>query len=167
MYNGVSLKKEKLSLWTQKHISVLRKSGPQGHFKELGKSECTADKDTNFYLLWLRGGDLIESSSIANAMRDLSNTYRTDPVRIRWVSVEQNPQIATAFALLERKKVNSFILYRPKRGRYKVFGKEVEDADLKSELKSFVDSAVFDGAALPLKVENTISSITETGRQEL
>lgn len=163
LYQGKEFKKEKLSLWTQKHIMLLRKAGPQGLFKELGSGEC-GQKDANFCLLWLRkmgSGTQAAEGDVPDALRDLSENYKTDPVRLRWVSLEENALLAKSFG--GNGSDEMFVLFRPKKGKFKVF-KEAFD---KRELKSFVDAAVFDGSSLPERIEGSLAPIRRTGKTEL
>ncbi|CAD7924079.1 unnamed protein product [Amoebophrya sp. A120] len=168
-YNGKEFTKDKLALWSQKHIAVFRKAGPQGSFKQLDGEDCVDKSDSNFCLLWLRYGK-DHSEAITAAMQELADSYKTDPVKLRWVAAAQNPGIAEAFGL-KAPPANglAFVLYRPKRDKFKVFDSaQVEIAGLQARLKEFVDTAAFEGAQLPDRIHKPLTAAKiSSSREEL
>ncbi|CAD7972459.1 unnamed protein product [Amoebophrya sp. A25] len=178
VYGGKELKKDKLSLWTQKHIALFRKSGPQGTFRQLGGDDDCHENDSNFCLLWLRYGGGPVSALVADTMENLAEGYKTDPVKLRWVSVPENPSISGIFDIEEKtEKSDRFeiVLLRPKRGKFKRWQPEEEEAVVQAEkdstsseaevvksvlkkLKPFVDAAVFEGAQLPNRMKKSITA---------
>ena len=60
-----------------------------------------------------------------------------------------------------------FVIYRPKRGKFKHFEFDAEGGlSLKEQLKRFVNTAVFDGAQLPNRLIGDIVAV-KPSRTEL
>merc|ERR1712037_1019088 len=96
-----------------------------------------APADSQVCFLWLKAG---ADKHVEEAMRFLALKYRTDPIKLMWVSVELNPSVLEAFGLqdADRKTGHSFVAYRPKRGRF-----QVHQGQLNSEsLDAFVNDVM-------------------------
>jgi len=138
-----------IGLWLRKVALVTKKAGPVASFKEWTKQrqeqgDCGAS-DGQFCFIWLKaGGD----KAVEEAMRSLAVKYRTDPIKMMWVSVELNPQVLDAFGLENAEADDFFVAYRSKRGRFKVH----EGSFTVDELDTFVDG-VLNGGPLPGKVQ--------------
>jgi len=141
-------KKKVIALWLQKILAVSRKAGPAANFKEWSRTridagDCGPD-DGQFCFLWLKaGGD----KKVEEAMRSLAVRYRTDPIKMMWVSVELNPSVLDAFGLENSDTSDSFIAYRSKRGKFKLHEGELNF----EQLDTFVDG-VLNGGPLTSKV---------------
>jgi len=140
-------KKKVIALWLQKVIAVSKKAGPAASFKEWSKQrfqegDC-GPTDGQFCFLWLKAG---ADAKVEEAMRSLALKYRTDPIKMLWISSELNPWVLDAFGLQDSDASDFFIAYRSKRGRFKL-----HDGELAFEqLDSFVDG-VMNGGPLTSK----------------
>lgn len=141
-------KKKVISLWLQKVIAVNKKAGPTASFKEWSRQrfqegDCT-QSDSQFCFLWLKAG---ADKKVEDAMRSLAVKYRTDPIKMMWVSVELNPSVLDAFGLENADSTDFFLAYRSKRGRFRVHEGELNF----EQLDTFVDG-VLNGGPLTSKV---------------
>jgi len=144
------LKKPVIALWLQKVLAVSRRAGPAASFREWSRQRFQAGdcgpSDSQFCFLWLKGG---ADKNVEEAMRSLALKYRTDPIKMMWVSVELNPSVLEAFGVAESDTADHFVAYRPKRGRFKV-----HDGRLQFQaLDAFVDG-VLNGGPLTGKVQS-------------
>jgi len=146
------MKKDVLSLWLIKTIALGRRAGPAASFKEwnadrLAAGDC-APTDGQFCFLWLKAG----ADPVAEeATRQISQKYRTDPIKMMWVNVEMNPSVLEAFGLENSDRSDFFVAYRPKRSKFKVH----EGGFQFAELDAFVDNVMNGGSPLPNKVKTT------------
>jgi DnaJ family protein C protein 16 len=141
-------KKKVVALWLQKIIAVAKKAGPAASFKEWTKQRVEAGDcgptDGQFCFLWLKAG---ADKKVEDAMRSLAVKYRTDPIKMMWVSVELNPSVLDAFGLENSDGTDFFIAYRSKRGRFRSHEGELTF----EQLDTFVDG-VLNGGPLTSKV---------------
>jgi len=144
------LRRQVLSLWLTKIIAVGRKAGPAASFKEWSAQRMQAGdcgpSDGQFCFLWLKGG---ADKQVEGAMRSLAVKYRTDPIKMLWISVELHPSILDAFGLETSEISDFFVAYRSKRGRFKVHEGQLQF----QALDSFVDGVLNGGAPLTGKVK--------------
>eukprot|EP00931_Biecheleriopsis_adriatica_P087910 TRINITY_DN62310_c0_g1_i1.p1 TRINITY_DN62310_c0_g1~~TRINITY_DN62310_c0_g1_i1.p1 ORF type:complete len:552 (+),score=140.09 TRINITY_DN62310_c0_g1_i1:74-1729(+) len=141
-------KKKVISLWLQKIIAVSKKAGPAASFKEWSKQRMQEGDcgpgDGQFCFLWLKAG---ADAKVEEAMRSLAQKYRTDPIKMMWISSELNPWVLDAFGLQDSDASDFFIAYRSKRGKFKLHEGELEF----QQLDGFVDG-VLNGGPLTSKV---------------
>eukprot|EP00746_Dinoflagellata_sp_MGD_P168014 gnl/MRDRNA2_/MRDRNA2_99084_c0_seq1.p1 gnl/MRDRNA2_/MRDRNA2_99084_c0~~gnl/MRDRNA2_/MRDRNA2_99084_c0_seq1.p1 ORF type:complete len:532 (+),score=123.21 gnl/MRDRNA2_/MRDRNA2_99084_c0_seq1:50-1645(+) len=133
---------EVIRLWLTKVIAISRKAGPTAAFKEWSKARVNAGdcgpKDSQFCFLWLKAG---ADKMVEESMRSLAVKYRTDPIKMMWVSTELNPTVLDAFGLENSDATDFFVAYRSKRGKFKV-----HEGDLTfGELDNFVDGVLGGG----------------------
>ena len=91
-------------------------------------------------------------------------------MRLRWVSVPDNPGLLDSFGVASLGKQSDrtrFVLFRPKREKYKVFEIAGGEALGAKDLKDVVDSAVFEGAQLPERLKKPLPKTIKNSRDEL
>lgn len=145
-----SMKKETLALWLQKIKMSFIKEGPVATFKQwtmqsLEAGDC-GPKDGQFCFLWLKSG---KDAEVEEHMRKLALKYRTDPIKMLWVSSELAPSVLDFFGLENSESPDHFVAYRSKRSKFKL-----HEGELKFEaLDAFVDGCLNGGAPLTSKVK--------------
>jgi len=118
------LSRKVLSLWILKLCAVRKKDNIHGaaSFKEwtqqrLDNGDC-GPSDGQFCFIWLKAG---ADKTVDAAMRGLAQKYKTDPVKLLYVSTELNPAILHTFGLSEAEETgDTFVAFRPKRNKYKI-----------------------------------------------
>lgn len=146
-----SMKKETLALWLQKIKMSFIKEGPVATFKQwttqsLQAGDC-GPKDGQFCFVWIKSG---KDAAVEEHMRKLAMKYRTDPIKMLWVSSELAPSVLDFFALENSDAPDHFVAYRSKRSKFKL-----HEGELKfEELDAFVDGVLNGGAPLMGKVKN-------------
>jgi len=146
------MSKDVLNLWIMKVIAQAKKAGPAASFKEWSQARHDAGDcgptDSQFCFLWLKGGADLATEE---ATRQLAHKYRTDPIKMMWVSVELSPSVLDAFDLGKADSSDFFVAYRPKRSRFKVHQGPLRF----NELDTFVDG-VLNGGPLEGKIKSHI-----------
>jgi len=145
----MELKKDKIALWLNKLRLVSKKDGPTATFKEWTRERVKAGdcgpKDSQICFLWLKGG---MDKAVEAAMRSLAEKYRTDPIKLMWISSELNPSVLETFGLEESDLSDFLVAYRSKRGKFKLHEGELTF----NALDGFVDGVLNGGGALTSKV---------------
>merc|ERR1712032_1221390 len=144
------MKHDILTLWFRKLTLTKKKAGPAASFvkwtaERLEGGDC-APTDSQFCFLWLKAG---AEPQVEAAMKELAVKYRTDPIKVMYVSTELSPGILDSFGLGGGgdEVGDAFVAYRPKRGKYKVHEGEMSFR----ALDSFVDG-VMNGGPLTQKL---------------
>lgn len=135
-----------LSRASAKHRSLSESALRELTPARLKAGDC-APSDSHFCVLLLRPGPGAEGKAAKDALRQLAQRLRKDPVK---VFIVRQSDYARPFGSIG----GSVVLYRPKRKRFKLFTGDVTNAN---DLATFVDSAVGGGAPLPELLQSTPS----------
>merc|ERR1712226_476369 len=135
----------------QMHRRAYAHATPELTAGRLDSGEC-AGTDPNFCLLFIvpesaRNGKL--GPGHTRTLKLATKKFKSDPIRI---FVVHDSGLANAFSSAPS-GVGAFVLYRPKRKRYKIFEGDPSDSD---ELVAFVEYAVGSGSQLPLQLASEL-----------
>ncbi|CDJ60168.1 DnaJ domain-containing protein, putative, partial [Eimeria maxima] len=94
---------------------------------------------------------------VYTGMKELANKYKTDPVKLVYITADKNPDFASAFGFVSGSKEELLIAYRPKRKRYERLSPPLT----KASVEEFIDK-VLGGLQLQQKINKDPSSAVRT-----
>lgn len=150
-FNG-PMKPDILKLWLQKQAMKQKSKGasavfPQWTKERLEEGMC-APTDGQWCFVWIKSGKDTQAEEV---MRKIADKYRTDPVKIVWVSAELSPEVLDSFGIEDFD--DKVVAFRPKRRTFKI-APEGAHRDM-GIFDSFVDS-VMNGGPLSDKIKSPV-----------
>jgi len=141
-----------IKLWLRKQAVRQRSQGqsavfPQWTQERLDEGMC-GPKDSQWCFIWVKSG---KDEKAEVVMRQIAEKYKTDPLKILWVSAELSPDVVDSFGIEDYEDV--VVAYRPKRKTYKI-APEGTHRDLPM-FDTFVDN-VMNGAPSKEKIKKEV-----------
>lgn len=151
VYSG-PLKPDIIKLWLRKRAMMQKSEGksavfPQWTQERLDEGMC-APTDSQWCFIWVKSG---KDEKAEVVMRKIAEKYKTDPLKIVWVSAELSPDVVDSFGIEDYEDV--VVAYRPKRKTFKIAPDGAHrDLDI---FDTFVDN-VMNGAPSKDKIKKPV-----------